>query len=77
MKNFIKFKKHFILMLVVTSPLLLGGAKYWVDPAALPEDQNCANGVCCAKCIETPDGGSYEHTAGWQWKMQIASHYTR
>lgn len=77
MKNFIKLKKNFMLVLVVASPLLLGGAKYWQDPAALSDNQNCANGVCCAKCIETIGTAAPERMNGWQWKMQVASHYMR
>jgi hypothetical protein len=75
MKTFAKFKKNFMLMLVVASPLLLGGAKYWQDPAGLPEDKNCANGVCCARCVDNGDGLS--HLAGWEWKLKVASRFMR
>jgi hypothetical protein len=78
MKNYIKFKRHFMLVLVVASPLLLGGAKFWQDPAAIPPGQNCDTGVCCAKCIETADSGlSMERLAGWQWKLKVASRFMR
>ena len=77
MKNFAKFKKHFMFTLVLVCPLLLGGAKYWQDPAALPEAQNCANGVCCAKCIDTGDSLSSERLAGWEWKLKVASRFMR
>jgi hypothetical protein len=77
MRNFDKFKKHFMVMLVVACPLLLGGAKYWQDPAAVPENQNCANGMCCARCVETADGLSVERLAGWQWKLKMASRLAR
>jgi hypothetical protein len=77
MKNFAKFKKNFMLVLVVASPLLLGGAKYWQDPAGLPDDKNCANGVCCAKCVDTGNNLSMEQLSSWEWKLKVASRFMR
>ena len=77
MKIFAKFKRHFMLVLIVACPLVLGGAKYWQDPAALPEAQNCANGMCCARCIDTGNGLSVEHLAGWERKLSLASRFMR
>ena len=77
MKTLAKFKRHFMLVLVVACPLMLGGAKYWQDPAALPEGQNCATGACCARCVDTGDSLSAERLAGWQWKLKVASRFMR
>jgi hypothetical protein len=66
-----------MFMLVVACPLLLGGAKYWQDPNALPDSQNCANGVCCARCIDTGETMPMERLAGWEWKLKMASRFMR
>ena len=77
MRNFNKFKRHFMVVLVIACPLLLGGAKFWQDPAALPPGLNCGNGGCCANCVETAEGLSMERLAGWQWKLKVASRFVR
>jgi hypothetical protein len=75
MKNFLKFKKNHLLAFAVLCPMLLTGAKAWVDPAALPDALNCENGACCAHCIEVAGGMGPEKTIGWEWKLRAASHY--
>jgi hypothetical protein len=77
MKTFSKFKTHLMYMLIIACPLMLGGAKYWHDPASLADAQNCANGACCAKCVETMETAQPQHMEGWQWRLQVATHYSR
>ena len=72
MKNFNKFKKHFIVSLALACTLVLGGAKAWQDPSALPEALDCGKSVCCAKCIVTTASLAPDRIEGWEWKMHFA-----
>lgn len=77
MKSFIKFKRHFIVAAALGCTLMLGGAKAWQDPAALPAALDCGQKICCERCLVTHSSLTPDRTAGWEWKLRFAGHVSR
>ena len=76
MRNFIKFKLHFMAALALCCTVLLGGAKAWQDPDALPASLDCGQALCCEHCLVTHSSLAPDRTAGWEWKLRFAGHVT-